>query len=327
MKYSPAIRERSEELERTSLSMWATLSSETKGRDTYEEPDPLRTAFQLDRDRLLHSVGFRKLKHKTHLALGRGHRRTRATHALEVAQIARTLARGLRLNEDLVEAIALGHDVGNTAFGQAGEIALSTFIESGFRHEEHSLRVVEFLENHGAGLNLTWEVRDGIVHHRPDGPLPATLEGCAVRLADDIATATRDLADAVASGTLRPSDLPREAVAVLGETPEQQLATVVTDVVASTADHPELALSPAVEEALAALVDAVRTCLAASTEVQHEANRAIHCLTSLGLYFEQHADRLPPTADDTTQRVVDLVAGLTDRDAVREFERLFLPTS
>ena len=215
MKRLPAVRERTEDLERASLSTWATLAAESKGRDTYEEPDALRTAFQSDRDRILHSAAFRRLKHKSHLLLGEGHRRTRATHALEVAQVARTLGRGLRLNEDLIEAIALGCDLGNTAFGDAGEEALSMFTSGPFRHEEQSLRVVERLENAGAGLNLTWEVRDGILNHRPDASPPATVEAQAVRVAVAITTATHDVRDACKSGVLAAQDIPDSVTATL----------------------------------------------------------------------------------------------------------------
>lgn len=321
MKRLPAVRERTEDLERASLSTWATLAAESKGRDTYEEPDALRTAFQTDRDRILHSPAFRRLKHKSHLLLGDGHRRTRATHALEVAQVARTLGRGLRLNEDLIEAIALGHDLGNTAFGDAGEEALSMFTNGPFRSEEQSLRVVECLENDGTGLNLTWEVRDGILHHRPDNPPPATVEAQAVRIAEVITTATHDVRDACKSGLLTADDIPDSVTATLGATDEARLACMVGDVVTESVDQPELAMSARVEDALHTLEETLERGLGSSLEVIGERNRAVHCLSSIAVYEIQH---LPEGADAVTA-MVDTVTSLTDGEAVTEFRRRFLP--
>ena len=324
MNRLPAVRERTEDLERASLSTWATLASETKGRDVYEEPDALRTAFQMDRDRVLHCGAFRRLKHKSHLVLGGGHRRTRATHALEVAQIARTIGRGLRLNEDLIEAIALGHDLGNTAFGAAGEEALSMFTPAPFRHEEQSLRVVERLENEGAGLNLTWEVRDGILNHRADTQSPATLEGQAVRVADAIAAATYDARDAARAGLLDDGDTPAGITGALGTTCDERLSVLIRDVVAESVDHPELAMSPRVEEAHNALLRLVRRALDVSADVAGEHTRAVHCLSSLTVYLVQHAAADP--AQDHLALVCDTVSAYTDSQALEEFARRFLPT-
>lgn len=323
MKRLPAVRERTEDIERASLSTWATLSAETKGRDTYEEPDPLRTTFQSDRDRILHAAAFRRLKHKSHLLLGDGHRRTRATHALEVSQIGRMLGRGLRLNEDLIEAIALGHDIGNTPFGDAGDEALSMFTTGPFRHEEQSLRVVERLENGGAGLNLTWEVRDGILNHPAGTASPATVEGQAVRVADLIAAATHDVRDACKAGVLSPDTIPASVTATLGQTEEARLAALVTDVVTESVDQPELALSPPVENALHTLLDLLRQALANSVEVIGERNRAVHCLSSLAVYEMQN----PPEGTDAVTAVLDTVTGWTDAEALAEFRRRFLPSN
>src|SRR5438105_7850291 len=203
-------RERIEDVERRTLSERAVLAAETKGRDRDEEPHPLRTAFQRDRDRILHAKAFRRLKHKTQVFLAPegDHYRVRLTHTLEVAQIARTAARALRLNEDLAEAIALGHDLGHTPFGHLGEEALSPFLNRPFRHNEQSLRVVDHLENDGSGLNLSWEVRDGIVHQPWPTPLPSTLEGQVARFADRIAYVNHDVDDALRAGLLRPDELP-----------------------------------------------------------------------------------------------------------------------
>ncbi|MPZ74150.1 MAG: HD domain-containing protein [Nitriliruptorales bacterium] len=326
VKRLPAVRERTEELERASMSSWATLAVETKGRDTYEDPDPLRTAFQCDRDRILHSSAFRRLKHKTHLSLGDGHRRVRATHTLEVAQVARTIGRALRLNEDLIEAIALGHDLGNTAFGGAGEEALSTFTPVPFRHEVQSLRVVEQLEKGGQGLNLTWEVRDGIVNHRPDGPTAGTLEGQTVRVADAITSVTYDLYGACRYGLLHEQMLPVEITATLGVTHSERLSTMIHDVVAESADQAELRLTPRVEEAHHNLQALLRSALAASGDIAAERTRAVHCLSSIAVYLLQNPESLPDTPEDVVTRMCDVISSHTDGQALSTFKDLFLPS-
>lgn len=325
MKHLPAVRERTEDLERASLSTWATLAGESKGRDVAEEPDDLRTAFQVDRERILHAGSFRRLKHKTHLLLGEGHRRTRATHALEVAQIARTIGRSLRLNEDLIEAIALGHDLGNTAFGEAGDEALSMLTPAPFRHEEQSLRVVERLENDGAGLNLTWEVRDGILNHRPDMPAPATVEGQAVRIADAIAAATHDLRAARRVGLLADDGVPEDVTAALGQTDDERRGALVRDVVTQSMDEPELAMSPRVEQAHDRLLERRRRCLNASVDVIAAHNRAVHCLSNLAVYLTQNP--VGGAGDDPLQAMCDTVAAYTDTEALAEYRRRFLPAS
>src|SRR5256714_2415674 len=226
-------RERIEQVERDTLSERATLSSATKGREREEEPHALRTAFQRDRDRIVHAKSFRRLKHKTQVFIAPegDHYRVRLTHTLEVAQIARTAARALRLNEDLTEAVALGHDLGHTPFGHLGEEALSPFLARPFRHNEQSLRVVDHLEDDGAGLNLTWEVRDGIVNHTWSMPMPSTLEAQVVRFADRIAYVNHDVDDALRADIVRADELPREALRVLGNTHAERIDTLVGDLV------------------------------------------------------------------------------------------------
>ncbi|HEY6678234.1 MAG TPA: dNTP triphosphohydrolase, partial [Actinomycetota bacterium] len=213
-------RERTEEIERQTLAPYATLAAESKGRERDEEHDALRTCFQRDRDRIVHSKSFRRLKHKTQVFLAPegDHYRVRLTHTLEVSQIARTAARALRLNEDVAEAISLGHDLGPTPFGHLGEQALTPFLGRPFRHNEQSLRVVDYLEDDGRGLNLTWEVRDGIVNHTWSMPAPSTLEAQVVRFADRIAYINHDVDDAVRAGVIEPTELPDDALGVLGRT-------------------------------------------------------------------------------------------------------------
>src|SRR5438128_7953797 len=224
---------RTEDIERQVLADTAILAAESKGRDGAEEPDSIRTCFQVDRDRLVHCKAFRRLKHKTQVFISPegDHYRVRLTHTLEVSQIARTAARALRLNEDLTEAIALGHDLGHTPFGHLGEEALSPFLGRPFRHNEQSLRIVEHLENEGRGLNLTWEVRDGILNHTWSMPMPATLEGQVARVADRIAYVNHDVDDAIRAGILAPPDLPAGVLATLGPTHGARVNALVTDMV------------------------------------------------------------------------------------------------
>src|SRR5438477_12812819 len=228
-------RERIEDIERRTLSERAVLSSETKGREREEPPHPLRTAFQRDRDRIVHSKAFRRLKHKTQVFIAPegDHYRVRLTHTLEVSQIARTAARAIGLNEDLTEAIALGHDLGHTPFGHLGEQALTPFLGRPFRHNEQSLRIVEHLEDDGAGLNLTWEVRDGIVNHTWAMPTPSSLEAQVVRFADRIAYVNHDVDDALRASIVTPGDLPGAALEVLGATHAERIDTLVADLVAT----------------------------------------------------------------------------------------------
>jgi dGTPase len=324
-------REHTEQIERETLSPRAVLASESKGRERFEPSDDIRTCFQRDRDRIVHSKAFRRLKHKTQVFLAPegDHYRVRLTHTLDVSQIARTVGRALRLNEDLIEAIALGHDLGHTPFGHLGEQALTPFLGRPFRHSEQSLRVVEHLENDGAGLNLTWEVRDGIVHHPWSMPAPATLEAQVVRFADRIAYLNHDVDDAVRAGVVSPDELPAAPINVLGRTHAERIDTLVGDLVAQSADQPEVRLSDRVFRALDELRDFMfeQVYLRESSRREHE--KATKLLRDLFAYYLDHPGELPAEYDrapgDLPTRVADHIAGMTDRYALRTYERLFLP--
>ena len=326
-----APRERSEQIERDVLSPHAVLAAESKGRERPEPPDDLRTCFQRDRDRIVHAKSFRRLKHKTQVFLAPegDHFRVRLTHTLDVSQIARTAARALRLNEDLTEAIALGHDLGHTPFGHLGEQALTPFLGRPFRHSEQSLRVVEHLENDGEGLNLTWEVRDGIVHHPWSMPPPSTLEAQVVRFADRIAYVNHDIDDAVRAGVLSHDELPVAPLSVLGDRHTRRIATLVADLVATSADRPEVALSSTVALALDELRDFLFAQVYLRTSAQEEHEKAVKLIRDLFSYFLEHPEELPPeyhrAPGDLPTRVADHIAGMTDRYALRTYERLFLP--
>ncbi|MBA3728356.1 MAG: deoxyguanosinetriphosphate triphosphohydrolase [Actinobacteria bacterium] len=327
------MRERTERVEREILSDRATLAAGSKGRDREEAPHPLRTAFQRDRDRLVHAKAFRRLKHKTQVFVSPegDHYRVRLTHTLEVSQIARTVARALRLNEDLTEAIALGHDLGHTPFGHLGEQALSPFLGRPFRHSEQSLRIVEVLENEGRGLNLSWEVRDGILNHTWSMPMPATQEGQAVRFSDRIAYVNHDVDDAIRAGVLSAGDIPLEVRRVLGDTHSRRIDTLVTDLVEQSEDRDELALSPPILEALDRFRDFMFERVYLRAEAQQEQQKAIALVTSLFAYYLEHPEAVPAedmrTPGDLATHVADYIAGMTDRFALRTYERLFLPRS
>ena len=324
-------RERTEANEREVLSERAVLSLETKGREREEEPDPLRAAFQLDRDRIVHSKAFRRLKHKTQVFVSPegDHYRVRLTHTLEVAQIARTAARALRLNEDLTEAIALGHDLGHTPFGHLGEEALTPFLGRPFRHNEQSLRVVDQLERDGRGLNLTWEVRDGILNHTWAFPLPSTLEGQVARFADRIAYVNHDVDDAIRAGVLRDTDLPAEVTAILGDTHAARVNALVTDLVAGSEDSDRIALSEPAFRALDVLRAFLFERVYERDEARAEQDKAIGLVRSLFAYYLDHPDQVPEeyhrAPGDLPTRVADFIAGMTDRYALRTYEQLFLP--
>jgi dGTPase len=325
------VREQLEEIERNTLSDRATLSGESKGRDREETPHDLRTAFQRDRDRIVHSKAFRRLKHKTQVFVAPegDHYRVRLTHTLEVSQIARTIARALRLNEDLAEAIALGHDLGHTPFGHLGEQALSPFLGRPFRHSEQSLRVVDHLERDGQGLNLSWEVRDGIVNHTWSMPMPATLEGQVVRFADRLGYVNHDIDDAIRAGILTEQDLPEEAVSVLGRTHSKRIDTLVRDIVDTSASAPEVGMSEPVARALDALRDFMFERVYLREEAHDQQEKAIGVIRSLFAHYLDHPEEIPAeyqaAPGDLPTRVVDYIAGMTDRYALRTYERLFLP--
>jgi dGTPase len=324
-------RERSEEIERETLSPTATLASASKGREHDEPQDGLRTCFQRDRDRIVHSKAFRRLKHKTQVFLAPegDHYRVRLTHTLEVSQIARTSARALRLNEDLTEAIALGHDLGHTPFGHLGEQALTPFLGRPFRHNEQSLRIVDHLENDGEGLNLSWEVRDGIVNHTWSMPQPSTPEAQLVRFADRIAYVNHDVDDAVRAGVIEQDELPNGPLEVLGATHSARINTLVTDLVGRSADDPEIGLSDDVFQALDALREFLFDHVYLRDEARSEQDKAISMVRSLFAHYLDHPEEVPQeyhrAPGDLPTRVADYIAGMTDRYALRIYEQLFLP--
>jgi dGTPase len=321
-------RVRTEEIEAATLASWATLSASTRGRERPEEPCTLRTSFQRDRDRILHTKAFRRLKHKTQVFLAPegDHYRTRLTHTLEVAQVARTIGRALRLNEDLIEAICLGHDIGHTPFGHAGEEALGKAMSTAFEHNRQSLRLVEVLENDGAGLNLTWEVRDGIVNHTWRMPEPQTAEGMVARWSDRIAYINHDVDDAIRAGVLDPRELPGDVRSVLGDTYGDRLDTMIRAIVDSSASAGAIAMP----DGIAAAMGELRAFLFERVYLgpaRAEAEKAAAVLEALCGHFRQHPSDLPPAVvtDDIDQRIVDHVAGMTDRFALRFFADHFLP--
>jgi dGTPase len=326
-------REITEQIERETLSDLATLTSESKGRQREEDPDYLRTAYQRDRDRIVHSKAFRRLKHKTQVFLAPegDHYRVRLTHTLEVTQIARTAARALRLNEDLAEAIGMGHDLGHTPFGHLGEAALTPFLKQPFRHNEQSLRIVDHLENEGQGLNLTAEVRDGILNHTWSMPSPSTPEAQVARFADRIAYVNHDIDDAMRAGVLSPDDIPREIAAVLGETHARRINTMVTDLVDTSAREGEIRMSPRVFAALDTLRDFMFEHVYLRSDAAAEQDKAVALIRALFAYYLDHPEEVPDeyhrAPGDLATRIADYIAGMTDRYALRVYEQLFLPQS
>ncbi len=327
------VRERIEEAEREMLSPGAALAVETRGRERPEEPCSIRTDYQRDRDRIIHSKSFRRLKHKTHVFLAPegDHYRTRLTHTMEVAQVARTISRALALNEDLTEAIALGHDLGHTPFGHIGENALSAFLPVPFRHNVQSLRVVEVLENGGTGLNLTWEVRDGILNHTGD-TLPATMEGQVVRMSDRIAYINSDIDDAVRAGLLEPGDLPRGPVGVLGDSSRSRIDALAHDAVENSAGTGSVRMGARTVALMEELRDFLFERVYIGSIAKTEEDKAVRVLKALAGYYIENPDDLPadfrPREDEEPAvRVCDYVAGMTDRYALMRYNRLFLPRS
>ena len=337
------IRADLEERERQALSAWAAKSADSRGRLRPEPPDPIRPAFQRDRDRIVHSKAFRRLKHKTQVFLAPtgDHYRTRLTHTLEVSQIARTIAKVLRLNEELTEAVALGHDLGHTPFGHAGERVLRELLPGGFNHYEQSLRVVDILEQDGQGLNLSWEVRDGIAKHSkgkdgsPVGADPArraaTLEGQIARVADIIAYVNHDIDDAVRAGVLHTEALPRPAVAVLGSTSSERIGRMVADVVDRTlaAGRPEIRMSDEVLRATLELRAFLHEAVYENDAATAELKKAGGILRGLWEKVRERPDafleRRTVERDGVDVAARDFLAGMTDRYAIRLFEELFIP--
>lgn len=323
------VRERLEAQEDEILSSYAAKSREARRKFPMEECQ-FRTKFQRDRDRILHSKSFRRLKHKTQVYIVSGdHYRTRMTHSLEVSQISRTIARGLRLNEDLAEAIALGHDVGHTPFGHAGEAAMAK-LTGHFAHNEQSLRVVEFLERGGKGLNLTFEVKDGIVNHT--GPvMPKTLEGRIVRTADRIAYLCHDYDDSLRAGLLQPGELPKLVYERLGEDTSAMITSMVSDMIVSSMDKDDISLSAEVKEAMDTFRSFMFEHIYHSETLAHERRQAVYVLRALYEWFLEHFDELPEEFVRREERwgrqkiVTDYVAGLTDSYAVQLFNEIFMP--
>lgn len=337
------IREQTEEIERKTLHPKACPSSQSKGRLRPEKEGEIRTCFQRDRDRIIHSKSFRRLKHKTQVFLApKGdHYRTRLTHVLEVSQIARTIARALRLNEDLTEAIALGHDLGHTPFGHAGEAILREIHPGGFDHYKQSLRVVDFLEQGGKGLNLTYEVRNGIVKHSKGKGLiipetkadrADTLEGQVVRVSDIIAYVNHDLDDAMRAGVIKKSEIPKKIVKVLGDTHSKRIDTMVKDLIYHSigTDLEELCMSDDVSSATYMLRDFLFESVYESDKIIAEFKKAKKILRDLYAYYLEHMEKIfiaiPKEEKLNKNRMVcDFIAGMTDRFALMTYERLFLP--
>ena len=330
------IREQLELREIEYLSPYATLSKDSRGRERAEEECDIRPVFQRDRDRILHSKAFRRLKQKTQVfLLPKGdHYRTRLTHTLEVSQNARTIAKALRLNEDLVEAIALGHDLGHTPFGHAGERALDEVCPLGFQHNEQSVRVVKRLEKQGEGLNLTWEVRDGILNHKSAGT-PHTLEGQIVRLSDKIAYINHDIDDAIRGGVLKEEDIPKTYREILGNSTRVRLDTMIHNVIINSMDQPEIRMSPEVEQATMALRAFMFENVYKNPVAKGEEEKAINMVTNLYDYYRRHIQLLPDQflemleeEGGTPERIVcDYIAGMTDTYAIKKFEEYFIPES
>ena len=331
------IRKELERIEKETLSKYATLSMNSLGRDKKEKECDLRTIFQRDRDRIIHCKSFRRLKHKTQVFLvpEGDHYRTRLTHTLEVSQIARTIAKSLRLNEDLTEAIALGHDLGHTPFGHAGEFVLNKILPNGFEHCFQSVRIVEKLERNGEGLNLTKEVRDGILNHRTSG-MPQTLEGKVVRLSDKIAYVNHDIDDAINAKILKESDIPSEVTSVIGNTVRKRIDFLIKDIVYSSYDKDDILMSKDVEKALKKLRAWLFENLYNNNNIRNvakkEEKKAQHLVEVLYNHFKSNIDELPNeykylinNGEDEYQVVADYIAGMTDDYAINKFKELYVP--
>lgn len=328
------IREELEQREHMMLSPWASRADETRGRLRPAEENEVRTCYQRDVDRIVYCKSFRRLKHKTQVFLQPegDHYRTRLTHTLEVMRISRTIARALRLNEDLTEAIAFGHDLGHTPFGHAGEKALSNVTGKPFRHNEQSLRVVDILEKNGEGLNLTYETRMGIVCHTGD-QLPDTLEGQIIRLADRIAYINHDIDDACRAGILSNRDIPVEITDVLGETHSQRINTLVMDIISHSQGLDHLERDPGVAEAMEKLRDFMFERVYRNPVAKGEESKARDIIGILYDYYMKHPGKLPTdfqpqlSFDGIERTVVDYIAGMTDKYAVYKFSEIFIPTA
>ncbi|MCK9479437.1 MAG: deoxyguanosinetriphosphate triphosphohydrolase [Firmicutes bacterium] len=321
-------REATEQKEEQFLSKYAAFSAKTKGRAKTETPCDIRTEFQRDRDRIIHSKAFRRLKHKTQVFISPegDHYRTRLTHTLEVAQIGRTIARALCLNEDLVEAMALAHDLGHTPFGHFGEEVLDEICPHGFRHYEQSLRIVEVLENDG-GLNLTWEVRDGIANHTGENSAK-TLEGTILKYADRIAYINHDIDDSVRAGILKDSDLPKLCVSVLGDSHSKRINNMILSIIRESAEKPVITMENRTEEAMLELREFLMQTVYMGSKAKDEEDKVKGVLRSLYDYFINNPLEISDGQknDDIHRRVCDYIAGMSDRYAVCKYKELFLPS-
>ena len=328
-----SIRENLERMEEISLSPFATLSVNSRGRDREEPQCDIRPVFQRDRDRILHCKSFRRLKHKTQVFLSpKGdHYRTRLTHTLEVSQNARTIAKALRLNEDLVEAIALGHDLGHTPFGHAGERILNELCDDGYRHNEQSVRIVEKLEKDGKGLNLTWEVRDGILNHQTS-MMPHTLEGKIVRLSDKIAYINHDIDDAIRAKVMSEEDIPLEIRKVLGMTTKERLNTLIHNIIMNSMGKNDIVMSEEIGGAMQDLRKFMFQKVYTNPAAKGEEAKAERLLCELYAHYMGHIEILPEQYQrmhregEKKERVVcDYISGMTDQYAVAKYREFFLP--
>lgn len=327
------IRERIEQMEEENLSPYAMLSSKSRGRQRTEEPCDIRPVFQRDRDRILHCKAFRRLKNKTQVFLTPvgDHYRTRLSHTLEVSQNARTIAKALRLNEDLVEAIALGHDLGHTPYGHAGEQILNEICEDGFRHNEQSVRVVERLEKNGKGLNLTWEVCDGILNHQTS-LMPHTLEGKIVRLSDKIAYINHDIDDALRAQIMVEEDIPLSIRKVLGFRSKERLNTLIHNIITNSMDRDDIIMSEEVAEAMQSLRRFMFEHVYQNPIAKSEEVKAKALIEQLFYHYMKHIDEIPTKYQlmmeegEKKERVVcDYIAGMTDSFAVSRFSEHYMP--
>ncbi|MCR5501532.1 MAG: deoxyguanosinetriphosphate triphosphohydrolase [Lachnospiraceae bacterium] len=329
------IREDLEQLEYRNLSKYACHSADSRGRLRPEEQCDIRPVFQRDRDRILHSKSFRRLKDKTQVFLApKGdHYRTRLTHTLEVSQNARTIAKALRLNEDLVEAIALGHDLGHTPFGHAGERALNAVCPSGYNHAAQSVRIVDLIEKNGAGLNLTWEVRDGMLNHQTEGH-PSTLEGKIVRISDKIAYIHHDMDDSIRAGILKEEDVPSSITDVIGKTLGERLDTFIHDLVMNSLDKDEIIMSEPVGKAMKELRAFMFEHVYTNPEAKSEESKAEMLIQTLYNYYRHHIEKLPAdfrmliTRGEEREKVVcDYIGAMTDHFAIAKYEEIYVPKS
>lgn len=325
------IRQDMEQIEEQMLSKYATLSKNSKGRINPSEKCELRTEFQRDRDKILHCNSFRRLKHKTQVFLSPqgDHYRTRLTHTLEVSQIARTISRALRLNEDLTEAIALGHDLGHTPFGHAGESALNSIRPGGFMHNYQSVRVVDHIENYGNGMNLTYEVKNGIACHSDNVKEASTLEGKVVRISDKIAYINHDIEDAIRAGVLCEQDLPYDSIYVLGRTKSQRISTIIMSIVNNSTN--DIIMDEDVLKAHNRLKAFMFEAVYTNPVAKSEEVKAIEIVKILYKYYLKHVEKLPDFYDKIIYKfgqeraVCDYIAGMTDQYAVNLFKEIYIP--